>query len=232
MVFGKKSKNPSNELSVSIEGIKLDVVKHTKFLGLILDNEISWKQHIIHISKKLSKSLGILKRARQYLNSSTLLQLYYSFLYPYLSYCCIVWGNAPQSTLWPVFRTQKYAVRLITNTKRRDSTKPSFIKLNLLRLPDIYKSAVLIFLYKFKNGQLPPTFDNFFTYNREIHRYPTHAANQLRIPLARTKHSSLFLKKSGVFLWNLYDLQISHLVSISIFKKTIRAIFLASYIDT
>jgi ribonuclease P/MRP protein subunit RPP40 len=99
MVFGKKSKNQTRELSVSIEGTKLDIVKHTKFLGLILDNEISWKQHIIHISKKLAKSVGILKRARQYLNTSTLLQLYYSFLYPYLSYCCIIWGNTPQSTL-------------------------------------------------------------------------------------------------------------------------------------
>ena len=90
MVFGRKSKNQTNDLSVTIEGTKLEIVKHTKFLGVILDNEINWKQHILHISQKLSKSLGILKRARQFLNTSTLLQLYYSFLYPYLSYCCII----------------------------------------------------------------------------------------------------------------------------------------------
>jgi hypothetical protein len=51
MVFGKKSKLQTNALSVSIEGTQLEIVKHTKFLGMILDNEISWKQHILHISK-------------------------------------------------------------------------------------------------------------------------------------------------------------------------------------
>jgi hypothetical protein len=176
--------------------------------------------------------VGILKRARQFLNTSTLLQLYYSFLYPYLSYCCIIWGNAPQSTLWPIFRTQKYAVRIITNTRRRDSTKRSFHKLQLLRLPDIYKNYVLIFLYKFKNGHLPSTFDNFFSYNGENHRYPTRAANQLRIPLTRTKHSSSFIKKTGVMLWSQYDKKISHLVSFGQFKRTIRGIFISSYINT
>jgi hypothetical protein len=82
MVFGKKSKTQSNDISISLEGIKLDIVKHTKFLGIILDNDLSWKQHTLHISNKISKSIGILKRAKQFLNSATLLQLYYSFLYP------------------------------------------------------------------------------------------------------------------------------------------------------
>jgi hypothetical protein len=57
MVFGKKSKKQSNDISISIEGSKLDIVKHTKFLGIILDNELSWKQHALHISNKLAKSI-------------------------------------------------------------------------------------------------------------------------------------------------------------------------------
>ena len=230
MVFGRKSKNQTNDLSVTIEGTKLELVKHTKFLGVILDNEINWKQHILHISQKLSKSLGILKRARQFLNTSTLLQLYYSFLYPYLSYCCIIWGNAAQTTLWPIFRSQKYDVRILTNTRRRDSSKPSFTKLRILRLPDIYKTAVLTFVYKYKNGHLPPTFDNFFSYNGDNHRYPTRAATQLRIPLTKTKHSSSFVRKTGVSLWNQYEGKISSQQTFGQFKRILRDIFISSYI--
>ena len=60
MVFGKKVNKKDNIISISIEGTKLDAVKHTKFLGIILDNELNWKQHIIHLSQKLSKAIGIL----------------------------------------------------------------------------------------------------------------------------------------------------------------------------
>ena len=126
MVFGKKVNKKENIISISIEGTKLDVVKHTKFLGVILYNELNWKQHIIHLSQKLSKAIGILSRARQFLNSSTLRQLYFSFVYPYLNYCSIIWGNAANITLWPIFRIQKHAIRIISNLRRRDSIKIAF----------------------------------------------------------------------------------------------------------
>jgi hypothetical protein len=83
MVFGRKSKNHTNTVSTTIKGTTLEVVTHTKFLGVILDNSLSWKEHTLYLAKKLSKSLGILSRARPFLNKSTLRQLYFSFLYPY-----------------------------------------------------------------------------------------------------------------------------------------------------
>jgi hypothetical protein len=85
MVFGKKSKNTENTISTTIEGTKLEVVTHTKFLGVILDNDLTWKPHVLHLSNKISKSIGILYRARQFLNKIILRQLYFAFLYPYLT---------------------------------------------------------------------------------------------------------------------------------------------------
>ena len=231
MVFGKKTRHSSNNLSISIEGCKLDTVTHTKFLGIILNNELNWKHHLTHISNKLSKSIGILKRAKPFLNTKTLLQLYYSFLYPNISYCSIIWGNAAQSTIWPIFRTQKHAIRIISNIRKRDSTKESFNKLHILRQPDIYKMAVLIFIYKYKNGQLPKIFDTFYTINAEFHRYPTRVANHLRIPLTKSKHSSSFIKKTGVLLWNLMTSDLSHREKIGKFKKDIKTKFLNSYLS-
>jgi hypothetical protein len=231
MVFGKKNRNSTNNISISIEGCKLNTVTHTKFLGVILDNELNWKHHISHISNKLSKSIGILKRARPFFNTKTLLQLYYSFLYPYLSYCSIIWGNAAHSTLWPIFRTQKHAIRIISNIRRRYSTKESFNKLKLLRQPDIYKMAALTCIYKFKNGLLPQIFDTFYTLNGEIHRYPTRAANQLRVPLTKSKQASSFIKKSGVLLWNSQTQELSHREKIGKFKRYIKTKFLDSYLN-
>ena len=231
MVFGKKSKNRDNNISISIEGVSLDVVKHTKFLGIILDSDLNWKQHTIQLSQKLSKAIGILSRARQFLNSTTLRQLYFSFAYPYLNYCSIIWGNAAKCTLWPIFKIQKHAIRIIANLRGRDSTKMAFQKLKLLRLPDIYKFSTILFIYKYKNGLLPPIFDNFYVENSQFHSYQTRAAAQLRIPLTRTKHASMFVKKTGVSLWSQYGNQLSHTIKIGKFKRDLTMLLLSSYSD-
>jgi hypothetical protein len=184
-----------NTVSTTIKGTTLEVVNHTKFLGIILDNTLSWKEHTLYLAKKISKSLGILTRARPFLNKSTLRQLYFSFLYPYLNYCNVIWGNAADNILWPLFRIQKRAIRIIENIRSRDSTKQAFNKFKLLRLPEIYKFSVLIFVYKFKNRLLPIIFDSFYIENRQIHRYPTRNANQFRTPLTKSKVAACFVKK-------------------------------------
>jgi hypothetical protein len=219
MVFGEKRGREENTLDTIINGEKIEVVSQTKFLGIILDTDLSWKFHLSHLSKKLSKSVGILSRARRFLNKTTLTQLYYSFLYPYLTYCNIIWGNASQTLLWPIFRAQKRAIRIINNIKRRDSTKSTFHSLGILRLPDIYTSSVLLFVYKYKNDLLPPTFKNFYSTNSEVHQHATRHANQLRMPIAKSKLASNFVKKTGVSIWNNQAINPDHKTKIGIFKK-------------
>jgi hypothetical protein len=139
MVFGKKNKNKENHISTTIEGTTLEVVTQTKCLGINLDNELSWKYHALHISKKIAKSIGI----------------------PYLTYCSVIWGMASDNILWPIFRTQKRAIRIIDNLRGRTSTKSTFYKYQILRLLEIYKYSALIFVYKYKNDLLPNTFNEF-----------------------------------------------------------------------
>jgi hypothetical protein len=103
MNFGNSKLNPTIKINDTI----LDTVKETKLLGVIIDSGLSWKNHIKYTAKKIAKSIGILSRARQYLNQKTLLQIYYSFVYPYLIYGNIILGNAAASTNWPIYKLQK-----------------------------------------------------------------------------------------------------------------------------
>ena len=229
MVFGRGSKSKNHEIDVKIEGTSLKVVQETTFLGIIVDNTLTWKAHAAHICKKISKSIGILSRARNFLNMDTLKQLYFSFLFPYLSYGNIIWGQAAASTLYPIFKIQKRAIRILTNTRRRESTKLLFQKLKILRLPEIYKFSALIFMYQFKNKLLPSPFDNFYSENQAFHRYPTRQANHLRVPLTRTKMADSFIKKTGVNLWNSYSQQISNEIKIGVFKTQLITILISDY---
>jgi hypothetical protein len=195
MIFGPNKRKETHNISVKIEGQIIEVVHHTKFLGIILDDKLTWKNHISYITQKISKSIGILTRARPLLNTTILRQLYYSFLYPYIIYCNIIWGQAASITLWPLSKLQKRAVRIITNIKLRDSSQLAFKNLRILRLPELNKFSILIFMFKYRNGLLPITFNNFYKDNRDFHCYPTRAATNLRTPRVYTKIATSFIKK-------------------------------------
>jgi hypothetical protein len=82
MVFGTKNDILKKELKIKMNGITLDVVNKSKFLGVVIDDQINWKQHILYTSKKTAKAIGIISIARRVFNKATLKQLYYSFVYP------------------------------------------------------------------------------------------------------------------------------------------------------
>ena len=95
------------------DNVTLSEVASLKYLGLIIDNKLKWIDHIAHIKKKVSRGIGIISKAKPFLNRKSLVDLYYAFVYPYLIYCVEVWGNAADIHLNPIFLLQKKIVRII-----------------------------------------------------------------------------------------------------------------------
>ena len=93
-----------------MENTLIKQVVETKFLGIIIDQHLSWKSHFSFISKKILKTVGIIAKARYYLSSKSLLTLYYCLVYPYLTYCNVAWS----STYCCIYLLQKRIVRLIS----------------------------------------------------------------------------------------------------------------------
>ena len=81
-----------NDVYIKIEGKNIERVTKVKFLGVIIDSKLTWKEHINYISNKISKYIGIIYKTKKVLTKSALIGLYYSFVYPYLTYCNILWG--------------------------------------------------------------------------------------------------------------------------------------------
>ena len=93
--------------TIDINGEPITCVTKTKFLGVIINNKLTWKEHISYICGKVAKGIGIISKVRKYLNKDTLLDLYYSFIYPYLTYCNQVWGLSSQSYMDALVKLQK-----------------------------------------------------------------------------------------------------------------------------
>ena len=112
MFRGKNKKVQIND-ALCINDQPLKRVSSTKFLGVIIDEHLSWQEHVKYLSSKISKSVGILCKARKVLNISTLVTLYNSFVYPYLTYGVEVWGNAYDIHIESLITLQKRIIRII-----------------------------------------------------------------------------------------------------------------------
>jgi hypothetical protein len=78
---------------------------YTKFLGVIMNNTLSWNNHIHLLMQKLSKACYIIRNAKTYMSASLLKVIYYAFFHSVMSYGIIFWRKSSHSSI--IFRIQK-----------------------------------------------------------------------------------------------------------------------------
>ena len=152
--------------TITLDNIAVQQVEVTKFLGVLLDQHLSWKYHINHVVKKVSKTIGIISKARFFLYSKSLLSLCYTLVYPCLSYCTIAWCLSYPSKLNRILYLQKRIVRIICGAENLAHTAPLFRTLNILDICNINAFFVACFMYSYHNNLLPRTFNTTFVTNR------------------------------------------------------------------
>ena len=141
---------------IQIENTVIGNTKVVDFLGFRLNENLNWNDHIEKLSCKLSRTLGIINKMKFVLPRNVLLQLYNSLFLPHVNYGILIWGHNNER----IVKLQKRAVRFITQSKYLAHTDPIFIKLNLLKIQDIFKLNQLKFYYKYLIKSLPNYFQN------------------------------------------------------------------------
>ena len=116
---------------------------------------------------KVLKTVGIIAKARFYLSSKSLLTLYYSLVYHYLTYCNVAWSSYC-SNLNCIYLLQKCIVRLISKAHYLANTTPLFTKLKVLDLDSINSFSVATFVYSCHHNLLPNSFRNLFLSSNRV----------------------------------------------------------------
>jgi len=114
-----------------------DSIPAIKYLGVFFDPTLNFKYHTEQISKKLSRALYAMRNAKQFLNEKALKTLYYSLFHCHVIYAIEIWSVAPQSSLAPIFKKQKDAIRLLSNARYNAHTQPLFKRNEILPLSDL-----------------------------------------------------------------------------------------------
>ena len=152
ILFKPRQKRASVQIRIKLNNKKIEQVKETIFLGVVLDECLTWRSHIAFIANKISKSLGIIHKASFFLNKQSLWILYFSMIYPYLQYRNLVWSNTYQTIMSRLQTLQKRIIRAINKSHFLAHTNPIFKSLYLLKLEDIRKLQISQFMFSIRNN--------------------------------------------------------------------------------
>ena len=227
MVFRPRQRRQTLDISIQIDNNVIERVKETVFLGVILDEHLSWKPHILSVSRKISKSIGIIYKSSFCLPKTSLRSLYYSLVYPYLTYCVSVWGSTYQSNLNRIIILQKKIIRIISKVSFDAHTGVLFKEQEILKFSDIYLYQIGKFMYLFKRGLLPNYFRDMFTLASQIHSYNTRNSSLFYIPHCRTNFRKFSIRFQGPTFFNSLSREIQNSESISLFGKRLKKFLLS-----
>ena len=204
---------------IYLGGQQLTRKSEVVFLGVVLDETLKFKTHISYISKKIAKAVGILYGLRCTVPTYILKMIYYSIVYPYLSYCVVIWGSTFPVHVRPIVLLQKKVIRIIANAEYRSHTSILFSNMSLLKFNSIHDLSIAIFMYK--NSNLPEFHLNhsYFTRNRD-------QTAPLFQRLTLTQHSIYY---RGPHLWNSISESIRQSSSLPVFKTRYRKYLIDQY---
>ena len=120
-IYFKNSYEPPNEYTndyeIKIMNTPIKRVNETKFLGVIIDENINWNAHIKQLGKKLASCTGILNRIKDNVPEELHKDLYHTLFESHLVYGITVWGGISENKLLPIFRAQKKCIRILFGDK-------------------------------------------------------------------------------------------------------------------
>ena len=205
IIFRHPNKQINFDLKIRINGKRLFPSKHIKYLGLQIDDHLSWKTHINDLRNKLSRANSMLAKIRYFVDKHTLRSIYFAIFSSHLTYSCIVWGQNGNHHLNKICSLQRIATRILCFAPFRSSTDSLFPRLNILKFPDLITINNCIFVFDYINNNLPISLSGFFTKTKDIHHQNTRNVDnaKLYVPLFRTfKYGKFSIKHQCILAWN------------------------------
>ena len=152
------------KINLKIDNNIIQQAAFVKFLGVIIDEKLTWKNHISFVHKKTIEAAALIAKLRHYTNKNTLKLIYYALVYPYLTYGNLIWGNTYQTKLQKILNVQKKIVRLISFKSYLEHSNPLFHNLKILNIFKINDYLCSLFMYRYKySNNLPEFFNDYFT---------------------------------------------------------------------
>ena len=194
-----------------------------KFLGVMVDEHLNWKDHINVIENKLSENLGLLHKVKQFLNAKAMKSLYFSFIHSYLTYGNVVLCSSSISKTKKLFSKQKQAIKIIAmaNIHADLSSDEKMKHLDILNIYKLNLYQILNIMFRARTNSIPETLQNklkIIEHNYST-RYSEYHFKEPKILLRVTKFA---ISSRGSRIWNKHTDKLLKINSLPLFKAKIK----------
>ena len=185
-IFGsKKQLRDKPDLNLTIGPDKIDRVNSFKYLGIILDEHLSFNEHVDYVVSKTSKKLGVIRKSREFPDRKTSLILYESLVLPHMDYCSLVYTNTTEVNIGRLQLVQNAVCRAILQADNRTHIDDMESELNL---PNIHhRLEFQLSVECFKQINVPGNcLSHMFVKKETARRTRASNTNQMVVPRVRT----------------------------------------------
>ena len=189
IIFRHPNKTINYEFKIKIDGKRLIPSEYVKYLGVTIDQHLTWGIHIDNIAGRLSRSVGMLTKIRHYVNDSTLRMIYFGIFSSIMTFSIQIWGQIDSIHVNRLSKLQDKAIRIINFANFWNSRNPLYFKSNILKLNDYIKLQNFLYVYDSLKGNLPSVLNDKYRYIHNIHDYNTRISllKNVSLPKARTQ---------------------------------------------
>ena len=170
-------------------GSSINIFDSAKYLGVVIDNELNFKQRIKIMEGKVARPVGILSKLKHFFPQNIMLQLYYALVHSLLSYGINIWGATYPTYIKRLKSLQNRAIRAVARCHYRDEVKLSYNQFKILQIDDLLKYEIAKFVHCNITNKTPKSFCNYFCKTAEHSSRVTRQSSDnsnLYIPRYRT----------------------------------------------
>lgn len=204
LLFKNKSKQLNYDIKIKLDGKLMRFSKETKYLGMIIDNNLTMTSHTKQVCDRLRKANGALSLVRHYVPYSVLRSIYFALFQPHIQYGLQIWGQN-LSRVSRVARLQKIAVRIITFSEYNATSKPLFTRTNILSVQDYVFKLNITLAHEILNHVSPIAVQQSLNLEYLPATRITRGIQKklLKRPYVRTtKHGIYSMRYQSVIHWN------------------------------
>ena len=192
-----------NWLKLKIDGKKLTPSPYVKYLGVYIDQHLSFRHHINDISTKLRRANGMLSKIRHFVPLNTSRSIYFAIFESHLKYACSVWGQKGNPACDRLITLQNNAMRIITLSPFRTSSTPLFKNLKILNFRNQVDLQNCLLVHSQLTSTIPMALQNLFMRKINLHNYGTRNSLSLVQPNVRTTRFGLnSITFQSIYSWN------------------------------
>ena len=188
-------------------------------LGVYLNNNLTWTEHVVEIYKKVYSSIHSLRCQERFLTASIKMQMVNSLIIPHFDYGDIVYQDLSQELAIKLQRAQNASLRFIFNLKKYDHISDAFNKLSWIKLETRRRFHILTSAFRVLRTQTPEYLFTEFVSLESVHNCNTRGKNNLLIPNHRTEMFHKSFTVTAIKFWNTLPAHIKSSISIGSFKK-------------